>query len=244
MLEEQFNNYVSNYDMNDKDIKLKYDHSFRVMKLQEKYAKELGFSKEDIEIAKIIGLLHDFGRFEQLRVYHTYDDFNSIDHADYSVEQLFDKNEIDKFKINKEWYPIIKYAIKNHNKKDLEPCTDERTLMHARLIRDVDKLDIIFLFTEYDDYKELTGDEPISEVVMESIRNHHQVSKKDRKNRNDHIVTKMAFVFDVNSDIVLKKIKGYYKKYYKKLNNKIFEEAYNIVMKYIDERLGKNERIR
>ena len=82
---EAFERYVSNYDMNDINIKLKYDHSYRVMELNKKYATLLGSNKEDIELASIIGLLHDIGRFEQLKVYHTYDDFKSVDHADYSV---------------------------------------------------------------------------------------------------------------------------------------------------------------
>ena len=85
MLEVAFDKYVSNYDLSNELIKLKYDHSYRVMELSIKYAKELEFSESDIELCKIIGLLHDFGRFEQLKVYNTFDDNKSIDHADYSV---------------------------------------------------------------------------------------------------------------------------------------------------------------
>lgn len=59
------------------------------MALNKKYAKLLGFNEEDIYLAEIIGLLHDFGRFEQLRKYHSYNDATTIDHADYSIEQLF-----------------------------------------------------------------------------------------------------------------------------------------------------------
>ena len=66
MLERAFDEYTSNYDLNNSMIKSKYNHSYRVMHLCEKYAKELGWSKSDILLARIIGLLHDFGRFEQL----------------------------------------------------------------------------------------------------------------------------------------------------------------------------------
>ncbi len=38
-----FDEYVSNYDISNDYIKLKYNHSYRVMKLQEKYAKKLHF---------------------------------------------------------------------------------------------------------------------------------------------------------------------------------------------------------
>lgn len=59
-MQENFDKYVHNFDMKDEIIKAKYNHSYRVMKLSEKYARKLKFSKEDIEIAKIIGLLNDW----------------------------------------------------------------------------------------------------------------------------------------------------------------------------------------
>ena len=59
-MQENFDKYVHNFDMKDEIIKDKYNHSYRVMKLSEKYARKLKFSKEDIEIAKIIGLLNDW----------------------------------------------------------------------------------------------------------------------------------------------------------------------------------------
>lgn len=59
-MQENFDKYVHNFDMKDEIIKAKYNHSYQVMKLSEKYARKLKFSKEDIEIAKIIGLLNDW----------------------------------------------------------------------------------------------------------------------------------------------------------------------------------------
>ena len=86
---EEFNKYTNNYDMNDEAIRNKYSHSIRVMNLSKKYATILGFSKEDIELATLIGLLHDIGRFEQISVYHTFNDSKIIDHALYGVKVLF-----------------------------------------------------------------------------------------------------------------------------------------------------------
>ena len=45
---EEFTKYVNNYDMNDENIRLKYNHSIRVMELSHKYAQILGFNDEDI----------------------------------------------------------------------------------------------------------------------------------------------------------------------------------------------------
>ena len=40
---KEFDDYVSNYDLNDINIKLKYNHSYRVMSLSKKYSKKIGF---------------------------------------------------------------------------------------------------------------------------------------------------------------------------------------------------------
>ena len=39
MLTQAFDEYVSHYDMNDENIALKYNHSYRVMELNERYAR-------------------------------------------------------------------------------------------------------------------------------------------------------------------------------------------------------------
>ena len=198
-MEEEFDKYVKNYDMSNLDILLKYNHSYRVMKLQEKYARLLGWNEEDIELAKLIGLLHDIGRFEQLKVYNTYNDLKSIDHADYSVEQLFDKNEIIRFCDNKEWYPIISFAIRNHNKHYIEDCDDERTIMHAKLIRDTDKLDILYIFGTLHEIKVKINDSIIHPEVKKSIMNRVTADRTVIITDNDHYASKIAFAFDINN---------------------------------------------
>ena len=240
MLEDAFDKYVSNYDLNNSDIKLKYNHSYRVMKLQEKYAKLLGFNDEDIELARVIGLLHDVGRFEQLRVYKTYDDSKSIDHADYSCVQLFEKGEIKRFVSNEEWYPIIEFAIKNHNKLVLENNKNERAMMHAKLIRDTDKIDILYLLGYLKELDVTPTKDKIHKKVLDDFYNHKVVAKRDVKNLNDHIVLQYSFIYDINYEICLPEMKknlGYYHDLQK--NNKILDDVYKLAMKYIEERLEK-----
>ncbi|MEG0022055.1 MAG: HD domain-containing protein [Bacilli bacterium] len=240
---EEFNKYVNGFDRNDINIEVKYQHSFRVMELAKKYATNLGFSKEDIELATLIGLLHDFGRFEQLRVYHTYVDSRSIDHADYSVEQLFDNNQIINFTDKKENYEIIKFAIKNHNKHHIEETNNERMLMHAKLIRDADKIDIIYLLGFLNELNQHGDDEPISKETIEAIRNHVSVDRNKAKCKNDRIAAQYAFAFDIYNDICLEDMKKYLEYYHKQIGQqKIFKEVYDEVITYIDERINNNVR--
>ena len=244
MLEEAFNKYVSDYDLDNYDIKLKYNHSFRVMKLQEKYAKLLGFNDEDIELARVIGLLHDIGRFEQLRVYNTYNDKESIDHADFGCVQLFDNNEIEKFTLRKDWYPIIKFAIKNHNKSVLKSIKNERAMMHANLIRDTDKIDILFLLGYLKELDMNATDDKVSTRVYNDFMKHKIIEHKAVKNKNDDLVLKYSFVFNVYNNVCLKEVEKNYK-YFGKIhkNNKQLYEIYKETIKYIEERL-ENEGIR
>lgn len=236
---EEFNKYVNNYDLNNKDIRLKYNHSFRVMELSEKYANLLGLYEEDVKLAKTIGLLHDIGRFEQLAVYNTYNDSKSIDHADYSVEQLFDKEEIKRFYKNKNHWDIIRLAIKNHNKFAITGVSDDRCLLHCHLIRDTDKLDILYNWSTLHDIFPIDEDIEFSSNVITSIRNHESVKKDDIKNSSDRNACFMAFIFDIHFDECVSEAYNYIKKVYKELKYKeIYKEAMEIIDNYVKERIG------
>ncbi len=80
-LKEQFDLYVKNFDFNEQNIQRKYYHSNRVMSLSQLVAKHSGMDSSNYDIAKVVGLLHDYGRFPQWRDYKTFDDNASVDHA-------------------------------------------------------------------------------------------------------------------------------------------------------------------
>ena len=62
--EEAFADYVRSYDPENGKVRLKIIHTYHVEKTAEKIAMELGLGEEDVLLAKLIGLLHDIGRFE------------------------------------------------------------------------------------------------------------------------------------------------------------------------------------
>ena len=61
----KFLKYVNEYDTNDENITRKYYHSIRVMNFSENIAISERLSENDIEIAVVAGLLHDYARFIQ-----------------------------------------------------------------------------------------------------------------------------------------------------------------------------------
>ena len=241
MLEKEFDKYTSNYDLENSRLKSRYNHSYRVMHLIEKYAKELGFNDSDVELAKIIGLLHDFGRFEQYKVYKSFIDKDTVDHADYSVVQLFVKNEIVKFTDRIDDYELIKFAIKNHNKKDIPECNDERILKFAKLIRDADKVDIMYVLG-HEIHEQATDDE-INPEIIRLFYEHKVIPSVLTSNINDRIMVQFAFVFDLNNDIALKDYRNYFKEFYQNVEYKNkFRKFYEEVITYIDERIDNNVR--
>lgn len=84
-----FETYISHYDRTDGKIELKVVHTYRVNGLCEEIAKDLELSEEDVDLAWLVGLLHDIGRFEQIKDFGTFDDSVSVDHAKYGVKLLF-----------------------------------------------------------------------------------------------------------------------------------------------------------
>ena len=241
---EAFEKYISGYSLNQNYMKLKRDHSIRVMELMEKYAMKLGFSEEDIELARLIGLIHDIGRFEQYKVFGTDIDHETVDHADYSVVQLFDKGQIRLFTDNKDWYPIIKFAVKNHNKRDIPFCDDERVLKFAKLIRDTDKLDIIYLLGVSGQHLCRDVNADITDSVKYYVLKHETVDITKCVNDNDWTTAQFAFVFDINNDVILEEFKDNLSHLYDKVNKEKFYEIYEEIIKYIDERIDKNDRNR
>lgn len=69
-----FESYTAKYNAQDPKIQLKILHTYRVASLCERIAESLSLSKEECTLAWLCGMLHDVGRFEQIRRYGTFSD--------------------------------------------------------------------------------------------------------------------------------------------------------------------------
>lgn len=239
-IKDIFTNYVSKYDMNDKEIMMKYNHTFRVMKYCEEIAINNNFSQNEIEISMIIGLLHDYARFAQWIEYKTFSDILSIDHADLAVKLLFENNEIENFEINKEYYPIIKDAIKYHNKVVVPEEVDENHKKFCHIVRDADKLDIFYLFTlNHDCLKE--DDKVIDKEIENEFFKENPIYIKKIKNESEHMLLHLSMIYNYKYNYSLKWMKD--NKYIDKMFENVirkekFKKYFGYIKKYIDERNG------
>lgn len=235
-----FDKYVFGYDMNDPDINYKYYHSYRVMHLSILIAKKLNLSEKDIKLAKIIGLLHDIGRFEQDKLYNSFKD-DQMDHGDYGVKVLNETNILSQTGIDERDYEVVRKAVKNHNKFEIEPNLTERELLFSKIARDADKLDILYVLGN-DKFAHLLrqDDAEISKVQEDCFFNHQVANKKNSKSSNDGLVQTFCYIYDINFKETLKQVyeNKYYDKIYERINRKdIFKKYLDYANKYMKERI-------
>ena len=234
-----FDEYAHNYDMEVPAINYKYYHSYRVMDNMAVLAKSMNLTSCDIKLAKCIGLLHDIGRFEQYTRFASFDDSN-FDHGDYGEAVLRTENALEHFDIKKEDYEIVYKAIRNHNKYEIESNLTKRELLFAKMIRDADKLDIVYAIGN-DEIKSVIheDDTEIRDKVRKQFFNNEQVIKDDKETKNEDIVVMFSFIYDFNfqTSLIILKEKEYYQKIYKRLKNKaLFKPYIEHIIDYIDER--------
>ena len=186
-------------DKSDLGFELKIVHTYHVAENAKKIAQELNLSKEDIELAELIGILHDIGRFEELKITK---ELNSVkfDHAGHGSEMLFEKCMIRKFIEDNQYDGIIKKAIENHTK----------------IIRDADKIDnyrvkkdekVEAIFPKRVNKKEDMEESKLSDKVYNTVLDKKCVDIHDRVTPLDFWVCILAFTFDLNFEVSYKIVK-------------------------------------
>ena len=211
--EKAFREYIKAYNPEDEKIKIKIGHIKRVEEQSKWIATSLGLDEENILLAKLIGLLHDIGRFEQVRRFHTFLDKISVNHAEEGNRVLFEQGLIREFVADPQYDDIIRKAIGNHNKLQIEDGLSERELLHAKIIRDADKSDIFptilatglqgnIAFSDRD-----TSKETITPVVFEKFMRQEPISYGEIQTNIDHMVIWVTYIYDINFGVTLQKIK-------------------------------------
>lgn len=199
-----FDRYLGQYDMGIEKIRLKYIHTEGVIRCMDDICTRMGLSNEDKCLAGIIALLHDIGRFEQARLYNSFEP-TVMDHASYGVDILFGREKmIRQFLPDDKWDPIIRDAILYHSDFALKDDLDERSLLFARLIRDADKLDNCRVKLE-ESIEILLGCSPqeagsqtISPEVWQECLAASSIHSSNRKTKIDYWVSYIAYFFDIN----------------------------------------------
>lgn len=244
----KFDQYAKQYNLNDEVLKRKYYHSYRVMKISKNLAEEMNLEKDEIDLATLIGLLHDIARFEQWTRYGTFSDLKSIDHGNLGVEILRKNDFITQFVKEDKYNEIILKAIDNHNKFAIAENLNEKELKFAKIIRDADKLDIFYevlnIYYEDNDKKEELENGIIDDDLMNDIILEKPLRKKVNAKLIDRLLVVFGLIFDLNftQSLLIVKNEDYINKIVDKFNFKNtntkekMEEIRKIVNNYIQKR--------
>ncbi len=217
-----FKEYTDHYDSKDTKVLLKIEHSYRVCDIALQIASSVFSDDKDIELAWFMGLLHDIGRFEQLRRYGTFLDAHSIDHAELGADILFKDGVIDSFPVEgltdslPDWRQIAETAVRMHNKYALSEDMDPEMKNYCDILRDADKCDIFRVIMTEPPYLErnqriLSGSadgsvSAASEEVMRFVKEHRCVAKELVKTDFEGLICQSCMAFElacpISRDIV------------------------------------------
>lgn len=256
-LKKWFVRYVGTFDSDDpawrENMTLKKVHTFRVCREAKDIARDIGLPELEIRLADTVALLHDIGRFKQYAQHRTFVDRYSINHAELGVSVLCEKGILEGFE--ESIRDLILRVISYHNRAHLPDGETERCLLHTKILRDADKLDVLRVATSYYLQKEPKSniaiqmdfpDTPgISDGVYEDLMQGRIIDLAHIGNLNDFKLLQLGWVYDINFRLTYQRIRdrGFLDKIRKALPeseriDKVFEAAWERVEKGIAANVG------
>ena len=202
---DTFMRYVFRFDSSDPKIALKVEHTLKVAELCDDIARSKDLAKPDVDLAWLCGLLHDIGRFEQVRRWNTFHDSPRADHAELGTVVLADVDgaRIGDFCSDAEWFDIVRAAVGLHSALRLPTDLDDRTRMFCEIVRDADKVDIIRVFANSESQSVL-GLSPvefhngsISDTAMAGFEERRCLGPKDRSANLDGLLGVVCLTFEI-----------------------------------------------
>jgi len=187
-------------------LQLKYEHSYKVSEWSRLISEKENLSENIVEIAAVVGLLHDIGRFLQIDTYSTLDDLKSVDHGDLGAEVLLQTKMTDGYP--SEIQTAIIFAVKNHNKRTIQNYPNREAEVLTKIVRDADKIDVFRVMHHHlangtEEQKKsvllnLQESNTISPQVDDFIRQKVVVNKSMVRTTLDFKLMQLSWIFDFN----------------------------------------------
>lgn len=202
---QAFDAYVAMYDPQNPRIALKIDHTLRVAELCGRIAGGEGL---DTDLAWLCGLLHDIGRFEQVRRFDTFNDAQSVNHAVLGADVLFGDADprgpqIRSFVSDDSEDELLHTVIATHSSYRVPEDADERVIAYCHVLRDADKVDIIKvncicpIFDIYGVTEDDMATSTLSPAVVEAFYEHRTMPRNIRKTPADVLVSHICFAWEL-----------------------------------------------
>ena len=213
IIKERFLDYTNSIIFNQEQADilhaLKVTHTNRVDNISEILAKSVfqndNKSSEYVALAKVIGVLHDIGRWDQMKTHKGFsDNLHKTDHGEIGAKILIQNNILKG--VESEYQRIILLSVREHNKKNIENY-DEFTQIFLNIIRDADRIDNLYI--EVENYNNNNNDNSLKNILPYS--DEHKLSLpifnnamsgtladvKDLKTKIDFKFFKMIWCFDM-----------------------------------------------
>ena len=220
-LRDLYDGYVAEYRGPSGDLpemmQLKYEHTMAVVGNAEAIARAEKFPDEERFAALAAALLHDTGRYEQLKRYDTFQDSESVDHAVFSHDIVKEKGWLRGISAAALARPLedrIMKAVLYHNRRDLPKEIEDpssaataslrRLSLAAHTVRDADKLDIFRVLEDLVEHTDWRGDSrafwhlrtgvPPNPEVVKAIRERRPVDYQHIRSLSDFVLIQVGWM--------------------------------------------------
>ncbi len=208
-LEERWRTYVDRFRTGgvlEPMHQLKLEHSVRVSADAREIAAGMEWPGDEMNLAEIVGLLHDTARFPQFQKYRTFADADSVDHGDLGFQTLEKEGLL--AGLADEPRELILHSVRYHNKKHLPDELTEHEERHLRLIRDADRLDIFFICWHaihtghIHDHPEIAMgidfEGPPTDAVLDQFERGESIGYSSMRSMVDRFVLQLSWIHDMS----------------------------------------------
>lgn len=247
-LQSWFKEYVQSFYSTDErlyfHVRLKEEHTLRVMQHGREIGRWLAMSPEQLKLAEIAALLHDIGRFKQYQTYRTFNDGLSVNHAELGLGVLEQSNILRIAGLSAQQQRIVKLAVLYHNRRQLPQDIETDCSLFSKITRDADKLDIFSMLVTDDKEKqipqppELNCASGYSALIIEELLQGNLIEPKEIKTPGDLILFRLSWIYDINFTYSFSYILQ--QEYIEKLIERLpatddIQEVYRYIKKYAEE---------
>ena len=187
----------------DRNVRLKIEHTRNVCHLATHIAEASELDTKTRQLAGAAALLHDFGRFEQIKRYNTFSDAHSVNHGELGAGLLAEIGFPGDFTPAER--NMIIAAVRHHNAVALPDELDETTRTITNIVRDADKLDIVEIVLTYHVKQldnpqvtlNLSPERRLTPIIAAASAAGQPASYRDMKTFSDFAVIKLAWFFQL-----------------------------------------------
>ncbi len=195
--EDYYDSCISTDGRRTKLMALKLEHSLKVGAHAKAIAEDEQWTAIEIEVAEILGILHDVGRFSQLVEFGTFSDSDSVNHGERGYEVARSAGFL--IQLPEKIQTAILNGIRQHNARRIPEELDKTSIRYLQLVRDADKLDIFRVIHKaiqqntIEEQPEITLnvdiDGPVNPAALSELENRHNVSYRNIKSLADFGLT-------------------------------------------------------